>query len=434
MIAAWQGVAGAESRPTLRHGAERTYEELGRVGGARVAVVQMQMGTATAGGSLSTLKTAIREVSPSSIIMVGIAFGVSQEKQPIGTVLVAEKLQQYEIQRVGTTSSGERQRISRGDKATSSPTIINRLRTANRDKPAQYGLVLSGEKLIDNVESLRELLLAEPEAIGGEMEGSGLYVAATEGQRAWCMVKAVCDWADGNKGVDKETRQETAARSAADYVMSAIRAGGFTSGADVSTEAKPKVSYRWLAMALVLALTTALILSLTLSGGGRDERKADVVMEVYPGDSPRFSVMNRGQVRADSPRFGGLLIDMSQRDPSGLHLNLESVWKTLEYILPGNGGGMYSFTGESQRGRSVRMGDVVVGYWTVQCANCIRQKVYWLYLKYGQPGQGWLRELSENESVTEEFISSLIKAPDLPEPEIRALIEKQISSVGSSPL
>jgi nucleoside phosphorylase len=218
-----------EAAPTVLHGENRTYFDLGVIGGARTAMVQTEAGTATVGGSLATILTAIGEVRPATVIMVGIAFGVSNEKQPIGTVLVSKQVQQYEIQRVGTSNGGKPLIIPRGDRATASPRVLNRLRAARAlaESGVQFGLVLSGEKLVDNVDYRNLLTSYEAEALGGEMEGGGLYIAATEQHLDWCIAKAVCDYADGNKGEDKKERQRIAAESAAAYVLAALRQGGF---------------------------------------------------------------------------------------------------------------------------------------------------------------------------------------------------------------
>lgn len=61
------------------------------------------------------------------------------------------------------------------------------------------GLLLSGEKLIDNRVFRDRLAKAFPTAVGGEMEGAGAYAAAGEKGREMILVKAVCDWADGHK-------------------------------------------------------------------------------------------------------------------------------------------------------------------------------------------------------------------------------------------
>ena len=106
-----------------------------------------------------------------------------------------------------------------------------------------FGVVLSGEKVVDNPEFRAELLQHEPHAIGGEMEGTGLY-AACNGRVDWILVKAICDWADGKKEVVRKARQLTAAANAAQFVLHALqftpyrRAGAPSIGLDAQTTGK----------------------------------------------------------------------------------------------------------------------------------------------------------------------------------------------------
>ena len=86
-----------------------------------------------------------------------------------------------------------------------------------------FGLVLSGEKLIDDVEFVGEMLSHEPEAIGGEMEGAGLYVPCLAAKKDWTLVKAVCDWADGKKSKDKTKRQLKAAHTRCTFCLARSR-------------------------------------------------------------------------------------------------------------------------------------------------------------------------------------------------------------------
>jgi len=77
---------------------------------------------------------------------------------------------------------------------------------------------MSGEKLSDDQTFVDELLNVEPEAIGGDMEGAGVYTAA-QGERTfhvhWIVVKGVCDWGMG-KG---DAHQLVAATNAIDLVF-----------------------------------------------------------------------------------------------------------------------------------------------------------------------------------------------------------------------
>jgi nucleoside phosphorylase len=59
------------------------------------------------------------------------------------------------------------------------------------------------------------------------MEGAGLYGVAMEEHIDWIIVKAICDWADGNKHEHKAARQVLAAERAASFVLHALGLGGF---------------------------------------------------------------------------------------------------------------------------------------------------------------------------------------------------------------
>jgi nucleoside phosphorylase len=105
--------------------------------------------------------------------------------------------------------------------------LLDRFRSGDNDwqyAPTHFGLVLSGEKLVDDLTFREWLLKIEPEAIGGEMEGAGLYAAARNAKVDWILVKAICDWADGTKNDDA---QQLAARNAAQFVLHVLQLGGW---------------------------------------------------------------------------------------------------------------------------------------------------------------------------------------------------------------
>lgn len=209
------------------HGRNRSYFVLSGDGTAVAAVVQSEMGAVGIGGSASTSREAIAELRPRVVVAVGVAFGMRPDKAQIGDVLVSKQLKSYEQERVNAAGSGS-PTYSRGDKVHATARVLNRLRTVEaswKAAPVRFGLLLSGERLIDNEgerDALRDL---EPEAIGGEMEGHGVYTSAQETKTDWVIVKAICDWADGRKGEDKESRQRVAAGNAAAFVLTAIQGG-----------------------------------------------------------------------------------------------------------------------------------------------------------------------------------------------------------------
>jgi len=207
--------------------ASELYLDFGEINGSRVFMALSGMGSGGVGGSQERIRKAIEALSPAAVIMIGIAFGINENKQAIGDVLVSERLMLYDLQRRGTKEAdGTLHIIPRGDRPSSSPWLFNWFRIASLkwdQAKVRLGLVLSGEHLVDNIDYRRELLALEKEAIGGEMEGAGLYVACQNNKVDWILVKAICDWADGNKEVDRETRQKQAAHNAAAFVLHALQ-------------------------------------------------------------------------------------------------------------------------------------------------------------------------------------------------------------------
>ena len=104
--------------------------------------------------------------------------------------------------------------------------LLNHLKSAEllwEGARVRFGLVLSGEKLVDNLDFRQQLKGFASEAIGGEMEGAGLYVACQDKKVDWMLVKGICDWADGHKAQDKDARQQTAAHNATAFVLHALQ-------------------------------------------------------------------------------------------------------------------------------------------------------------------------------------------------------------------
>ena len=201
----------------------KTYYNLGVHGGASVFMAQSEMGTATPGGALLTVRQAIQDLRPQAVIMCGIAMGLRPDKQQLGDILIAKQLLYYEPQKVDL----QRGQMPRGDRTTSSERLLDRFRSGDNDwqgAKTHFGLILSGEKLVNDPAFRDWLLKTEQEAIGGEMEGAGLYAAARDAKVDWILVKAICDWADGKKNDDI---QQLAAQNAARFVLYVLRLGGW---------------------------------------------------------------------------------------------------------------------------------------------------------------------------------------------------------------
>lgn len=209
--------------------ATNAYHVFTPIAGTRVALARCSMGAGGPGGPELTVAEAIGVLRPSSVIMVGIAFGINSDKARLGDVLVSSQVFDYELARIGTDAMGRAVSVSRGARPEASMRLVSNFRLARLQTSGlrvREGVILSGRKLVDNVDYRDTLLAMCPEAIGGEMEGHGIYSAAVRAKADWIIVKSICDWADGAKRTRKSSRQHMAARNAALAVLRTIELGG----------------------------------------------------------------------------------------------------------------------------------------------------------------------------------------------------------------
>ena len=207
---------------------DHTYY-LGHIGQYNVIHVQCsQMGSLNPGGSTLTVNAALNDWSQiKAVIMVGICFGFDDSKQQIGDVVVSTSIKNYETRRVG-----KEQEIPRGDSYRPDSRLLNAFSNLKQiweyigadeqNKNLVFGEYVSGEQLIDNIETRNKLLVESPEAKAGEMEGNGLVASCMNSHKPWILVKAICDYGDGNKGKNKKQRQEIAAAAAAHCCATAL--------------------------------------------------------------------------------------------------------------------------------------------------------------------------------------------------------------------
>ncbi len=203
--------------------AQKTYYDLGLHGEVRVFLVQSEAGTAMPGGVMITLFQAIQDLQPQAIIMSGIACGFRPAKQQFGDILISKQVLYYESQKLDSTCG----QFMRGDRSTASERLLDRFRNGDlswQGAPRYFGLMMSGEKLINDTAFRDSLLKAEPEAIGGDMESGGLYITARKFKVDWIVVKAISDWGDGKK---EDTYQQLAAKNSALFIRHVIHQGGW---------------------------------------------------------------------------------------------------------------------------------------------------------------------------------------------------------------
>lgn len=193
-----------------------------------VHVACNEMGSMGRGSSLTTVSKAIAAWQPKVVLMVGIAFGADITKQKIGDVLVSERIVSYDPKKLSEKDGV----ISRSKENPASSTLLDRAKNVtnfeheikHKRPSVQFGLLLSGETLLDDPLEKANLLKVWPEAIGGEMEGVGVSSASDGEDVHWMLIKAICDFADGKKKVGKKIKQETAMNSSAAFCEAMLSA------------------------------------------------------------------------------------------------------------------------------------------------------------------------------------------------------------------
>lgn len=207
----------------------RTYYDLGTVGGTQTYLVQATgMGPT---GVRACIEDGIRMLAPQALILVGIAFGLRPERQQIGDILLSRQVQDYDPQRWGLGDDQGVVIYGRGNRVAATEWLLDRFIAGKHrwtgTARVQTGLLLSGSLLMDHPEARDQLRHLAPEALGGEMEAATLCDIAQRHHVSWIAVKAISDWADGNKCQHEQERQRLAAEHAARFVLYVIGQPGF---------------------------------------------------------------------------------------------------------------------------------------------------------------------------------------------------------------
>jgi len=203
---------------------------IGMCGQYKCCLVMSEAGGMGRHGSALVILDAIDRLQPHAVILCGIAFGLYPEhsdpskSQVLGDVLVSTQSVIYEKRKIN-----ENEEIYRGPIAESGRNLAQAVnhfewswRYQRKKRRFEKGPILSGEKLVNSSE-FREKLKAEfPSAIGGEMEGAGLYSAAARRNIEWLIVKAICDFA----AVKGDSAHELAAKNACNFVAKFLEQPG----------------------------------------------------------------------------------------------------------------------------------------------------------------------------------------------------------------
>lgn len=185
------------------------YRDLSMVGNNHVYLLKSSVGAKGNNGSIIVVNEAIKSLKPDYIIMVGIGFGLKENEQELGDIMVSEAIEDY-----GTFKLKEGKIVQRGNRITANAILRNRFADSKLDwtkSKVHTGLIVTNDILVNDKGYVEHLKQVFPDAIGGEMEGCGLLANYST---PWLLVKGICDF-----GHDKTNEfQETAAMNAIEYV------------------------------------------------------------------------------------------------------------------------------------------------------------------------------------------------------------------------
>lgn len=205
---------------------DHTVFLLGRVGGAEIYLAQaVEQGGVGPAGMMLTAASLLRSCRPDYLILTGICYGLREDEERIGDILVSRQVQELDHQRVVDGPNGATIVLRRGARVHSSVLLLDRFHAATLGRVAtigrpeppavHFGLMLSANTLVDSQRYRENCKFEFPDAIGGDMEGAALYAAAAKDRVDWIVVKGIADW-----GYHKTNEhQDLAAANAAEFVV-----------------------------------------------------------------------------------------------------------------------------------------------------------------------------------------------------------------------
>ena len=165
---------------------------------------------------------AIRELSPTYIIMFGLAGGI-RGRVRLGDVIVPTQIYYYELGKLRSDALEERP-----DMLPPDPTLESRMHSyalnLETNYDVKFGPFAVGEKVISDVAAIEKFKKYVPKLVGIEMESYGVAVAALYStlRPQFIAVRGVSDFADKRKS-DKS--REKCLNNAADFLIGFLRSG-----------------------------------------------------------------------------------------------------------------------------------------------------------------------------------------------------------------
>jgi len=199
---------------------------LGDIGGVRIMLAQSaEPGAANPNGMLMSASEITRFYRPRYLILTGVCYGLREDRQQIGDVLVSVRV--IDIDHRSDVDGVVR---IRGVNVPPSTRLLSRLQASTAGEPAataadqfdvHFGPMLSSTTLVNSPSGRAQIKDLAPNALGGDMESVAVYTAAAAHDAEWIVVKGISDFAQ-RKTHDHQPR---AAANAAAQIVRMLQIG-----------------------------------------------------------------------------------------------------------------------------------------------------------------------------------------------------------------
>lgn len=199
---------------------DRMYRDLGSFQGKRIFLALSEIDTWRSRDVQREVQRGIVALTPAAVVTVGIAFGLNQQKQKLGDIIISNRLLLNDRARARRSQPAS----FRGERLQGSAWLLDYFKSSEMEwkgAKVRFGILLAGDSRDDDI-NYRDQLQSLGQEIIGEVRGcTEIFLACQAAKAEWVSVSAIGDWADGsNAGYEDAIRQHAADSSAAFVVHS----------------------------------------------------------------------------------------------------------------------------------------------------------------------------------------------------------------------
>lgn len=118
----------------------------------------------------------------------------------------------------------------------------------------------------------------------------------------------------------------------------------------------------------------------------RELEQPDVHLALFYTDNFSVQVINKGKKIARDTLYQGLFLNLSRPSKNAFQW-ANAIPTEVKYIRPGSSFSPTEVTWHFGNGDTpLKQGDRLFGYMSVQCTDCVQDRIYWVYFEYAGEG------------------------------------------------